>query len=84
MQRFLLILLISLSIGSNLQLLAQCTPPSADNCQDANVLCSLDEVNGYSCSNPNYSNPTGCSPLCPSGGGAHNTACGRLCAMEEM
>ncbi len=74
MQRFLLILLISLTIGSNVQLLAQCTPPSADNCQDANVLCSLDEVNGYSCSNPNYSNPTGCSPLCPSGGGAHNTA----------
>ncbi len=54
--------------------IAQCTPPSADNCEDANVLCSLDELNGYSCLNPNYSNPTGCSPLCPSGGGAHNTA----------
>lgn len=53
---------------------AQCTPPSVDNCEDANVLCSLDELNGYSCLNPNYSNPTGCSPLCPSGGGAHNTA----------
>ncbi|MBK9717294.1 MAG: T9SS type A sorting domain-containing protein [Saprospiraceae bacterium] len=52
---------------------SQCTPPSADNCEDANVLCSLDELNGYTCSNPNYSNPTGCSPLCPSGGGAHNT-----------
>lgn len=56
------------------QSIAQCTPPSADYCEGANLLCSLDELNGYSCSNPNYSNPTGCSPLCPSGGGAHNTA----------
>ncbi|MBK8406289.1 MAG: hypothetical protein IPL25_20190 [Saprospiraceae bacterium] len=51
----------------------QCTPPSADECEDANLLCSLDEVNGYTCQNTTYSNPTGCSPLCPSGGGAHNT-----------
>ncbi|HMZ40827.1 MAG TPA: hypothetical protein PK099_11050 [Saprospiraceae bacterium] len=56
------------------QLNAQCTPASADNCEDANVLCSLDEVNGYTCQNPDYSNPTGCTPLCPSGGGAHNTS----------
>lgn len=53
---------------------SQCVPPSTDNCEDANVLCSLSEVNGYSCQNPDYSNPTGCSPLCPTGGGAHNTS----------
>ncbi|NOT37256.1 MAG: T9SS type A sorting domain-containing protein [Saprospiraceae bacterium] len=52
----------------------QCTPASADNCEDANVLCSLDEVNGYTCSNIDYSNPTGCSPLCPSGGVLNNTS----------
>lgn len=54
--------------------IAQCTPPWADNCEDANVLCSLDELNGYSCSSLKYSNPTGCSPICPQGGGPHNTA----------
>lgn len=52
---------------------SQCTPPSADNCEDANVICSLNELDGYTCQNTDYSNPTGCSPLCPSGGGAHNT-----------
>ncbi|HRG33779.1 MAG TPA: hypothetical protein PLN76_10925 [Saprospiraceae bacterium] len=51
----------------------QCTPPSADVCEKAIAFCSLDELNGYSCQNTNYSNPTGCTPLCPSGGGAHNT-----------
>ncbi len=74
MNRLLQLLLIGLLGITATQISAQCTPPSADNCEDANVLCSLDEVNGYTCSNPNYSNPTGCSPLCPSGGGAHNTA----------
>ncbi|MCC6844118.1 MAG: T9SS type A sorting domain-containing protein [Saprospiraceae bacterium] len=53
---------------------SQCVPPSADNCNEANVLCSLDEVNGYSCRNPSYSNPTGCSPLCPSGGTSYNAS----------
>ena len=56
------------------RIVAQCTPPAADLCEDANVLCSLSEVNGYCCSNPDYSNPTGCSPLCPSGGAPHNTS----------
>jgi uncharacterized repeat protein (TIGR01451 family) len=63
-----------LSIYTGQTAIAQCSPPSADNCKDANVLCSLDELNGYSCSNPVYSNPTGCTPLCPGGGASHNTA----------
>ncbi|MBL0237586.1 MAG: hypothetical protein IPQ02_13490 [Saprospiraceae bacterium] len=54
--------------------LAQCIPASADICKNANVLCSLDELNGYSCSNPAYSNPTGCTPLCPRGGASQNNA----------
>lgn len=68
---FIFFLLI---FNSPVFVLAQCMPPSADNCEDANVFCSLDELNGYSCSNPAYSNPTGCSPLCPSGGSAFNTS----------
>jgi uncharacterized repeat protein (TIGR01451 family) len=63
-----------LSIYTIPNTLAQCIPASADICKDANVLCSLDELNGYTCSNLNYSNPTGCSPLCPSGGSTQNTA----------
>ncbi|MBK6573527.1 MAG: hypothetical protein IPG21_13820 [Saprospiraceae bacterium] len=54
-------------------IISQCFPPSADKCEDAKLICSLDELNGYTCQNPNYSNPTGCIPLCPTGGGAHNT-----------
>ncbi|MEP7196874.1 MAG: hypothetical protein ABI851_10155, partial [Saprospiraceae bacterium] len=55
------------------QLFSQCTPASADNCEDANVLCSLTEVNGYTCKNTDYNNPTGCAPLCPNGYAAQNT-----------
>ncbi|MEP7196827.1 MAG: T9SS type A sorting domain-containing protein [Saprospiraceae bacterium] len=64
--KLLLLFLVSLSIS---KLSAKCTPASADKCQDANVLCSLNEINGYSCQNADYSNPTGCTPLCPNGGG---------------
>jgi len=67
-------LFLLLSIYTIPNTLAQCIPASADICKDANVLCSLDELNGYSCSNPVYSNPTGCTPLCPGGGASHNTA----------
>ncbi|MBK9995142.1 MAG: hypothetical protein IPP01_14470 [Saprospiraceae bacterium] len=47
-----------------------CTPASADRCEDSNVLCSLDEVNGYTCQNVDYSNPTACvggGTDCPNG-----------------
>ncbi len=74
MKRVLLAFFFLISAIGYQSLWAQCTPAAADNCEDANVLCSLDEVNGYTCKNPDYSNPTGCSPLCPTGGGAHNTA----------
>ncbi|MBK9272564.1 MAG: gliding motility-associated C-terminal domain-containing protein [Saprospiraceae bacterium] len=73
MKNWLIAFLMVLSTSFNYFLDAQCTPPSADECEDASVLCSLSEVNGYCCQNTNYSNPTGCSPLCPSGGAPHNT-----------
>jgi len=56
-----------------LKLNAQCTPARADSCHLANVLCSLSEINGYCCSNPNYSNPTACFPLCPNDTLSQNT-----------
>ncbi len=74
MKRILFFFLVTFSFSIFNQVYSQCTPASADNCEDANVLCSLDEVNGYTCMNTDYSNPTGCSPLCPNGGGAHNTS----------
>jgi len=62
-------------------LLGQCVPPATDECSAANVLCSLDEVNGYSCQNTSdiHSDlyPCGANLLCPSAGGAyvpHNTS----------
>ncbi len=64
--------LIFISILAS-KLNAQCTPPVAEYCDSADVLCSLSEINGYCCANIEYYNPTGCSPLCPSGGGPHNT-----------
>lgn len=74
MPRFLYLTSILILLLVSKTCYSQCTPASADNCDEANVLCSLNELNDYTCSNTEYSNPTGCSPLCPSGGGAHNTS----------
>lgn len=52
---------------------SQCTPPMAETCEEASVICSLDELNGYSCNNPS-SIPSPCSPLCSGGGVGHNTS----------
>ncbi|NOT37861.1 MAG: hypothetical protein HOP11_10830 [Saprospiraceae bacterium] len=70
-QLFIVIMFFSGGFG---RIKAQCIPASADVCEEAKVLCSRDEMNGYTCRNINYSNPTGCSPLCPSGGAPHNTS----------
>ncbi len=51
---------------------SQCTPPMAELCEVANVLCSLDELNGYACQN-NSTIPSPCLPLCSQGGVGHNT-----------
>ncbi len=50
-----------------------CNPPGADDCESSNVLCSLDELDGYQCSNPDSDNPTGSTPLCLGVGKPHNT-----------
>ncbi|MFN8280109.1 MAG: T9SS type A sorting domain-containing protein [Saprospiraceae bacterium] len=53
---------------ATLRLSAQCTPASANRCENVNVLCNVNELNGYHCTSPDWPNPTGCTPLCPSGG----------------
>jgi hypothetical protein len=51
----------------------KCDPPAADSASGASVLCDIRSLNGFCCKNTDYSNPSGCSPLCPAGGGPHNT-----------
>ncbi|HRI01455.1 MAG TPA: gliding motility-associated C-terminal domain-containing protein [Saprospiraceae bacterium] len=76
-KKFLPLLMLFIAAVQN-SLTAQCTPPAVDNCADANVLCGLDEVNGYSCQNTSdiHSDlyPCGAGSLCSSGGGPHNTS----------
>lgn len=46
-------------------LIAQCLPFSGSNqCKDAKIFCSLDDLNGYQCSNPDNS-PVDCTPFYP-------------------
>lgn len=52
---------------------SQCSPPMAETCDEAFAICSLSELNGYSCNNPS-SVPSSCSPLCSNGGVGHNTS----------
>ena len=63
-----------MSLSRTVVVYGQCVPPYADVCEDANVLCSLTEMNGYMCQNTTASNPTGPTPLCPTGGAPHNTS----------
>ncbi|MFZ1422196.1 MAG: hypothetical protein WAS55_00110 [Saprospiraceae bacterium] len=51
----------------------QCTPPMSETCQGASVLCSLTELNGYTCNNSStIASP--CNPLCSQGGISSNTS----------
>lgn len=69
-----LILCLSLIfIVSNVGVYAQCTPASATHCDSTLVLCSLDELSGYTCSNTSESNPTACLP-CNGKGKADNSS----------
>ncbi|MBK8736558.1 MAG: T9SS type A sorting domain-containing protein [Saprospiraceae bacterium] len=66
------LLLVVLNLLS-LRIFSQCTPSAADECQYANVFCSLDELSGYTCSNTTASNPTACLP-CNGQGAPHNSS----------
>ncbi len=58
---------------SSVQLNGQCNPALAQTCSSVPLLCSLDELNGLSCSNAGTL-PSSCSPICSQGGAAENTA----------
>ncbi len=51
---------------------SQCVPEAADACDGALVLCSLDELNGFRCTNSSLINPTACLPC--NGTGALNNS----------
>ncbi len=73
MYRILLTFLCFIGLVETQWVFSQCTPPMAETCDEASVLCSLDEVNGYACNNPSTI-PSPCSPLCSQGGVGHNTS----------
>ena len=66
------ILFFALIFSINHFLVSQCTPASETACEDAKVLCSLTELNGFTCRLSSASNTTGCMPICPSGGSPEN------------
>lgn len=66
------ILFFTLFFSINHFLVSQCTPASETACEDAKVLCSLTELNGFTCRLSSASNTAGCMPICPSGGSPEN------------
>ncbi|MFZ1255382.1 MAG: hypothetical protein WAR77_03475 [Saprospiraceae bacterium] len=54
-------------------LMAQCSPPMSQTCSNANILCSLDEIDGLTCSSSSTI-PSSCSPICSQGGQSENTS----------
>ncbi len=69
--KLIFIVSVSMSIPSGIQ--AQCNPPYSENCESANVLCSLEELNGYTCTNSSGMSSS-CNPLCSQGGMGNNTS----------
>ena len=66
--KIIFIVVIFLCFGiSNVN--SQCVPASSDNCWSAEsqVLCTLNELNGYTCTTPSAYNPTACLPCNGSG-----------------
>lgn len=68
----IVLFLLSFFINSS-QLMAQCTPTMSQVCDSVQVLCSLDELNGYTCNNSSLV-PGQCTPLCSQGGLVDNTS----------
>lgn len=71
LQRFLFIFIFS-SLALNV--FGQCNSiPAAYNCEDAPILCNLNDLDGYCTTLPDFPNPTGPNPLCSNGGVPNNT-----------
>ena len=53
---------------------AQCNSvPAGLTCEEAPVLCDLNDLDGYCTTLPDFPNPTGPNPLCSNGGVSNNT-----------
>lgn len=63
---------VMLVFYSGSEVWSQCVPEPALECEDAPVFCTLNELDGFRCSNPQIANPSGPSPLCPEGGIPNN------------
>lgn len=56
------------------RLSAQCNSvPAGLTCEEAPVLCDLNDLDGYCTTLPDFPNPTGPNPLCSNGGVSNNT-----------
>ncbi|MBL0236402.1 MAG: hypothetical protein IPQ02_07240 [Saprospiraceae bacterium] len=70
MKHFYCIILFGLLFTNTLK--AQCFIPGSEDCPTATLLMSPEELNGNWCSTYS-SKASGAIPLCPHGGGPHNT-----------
>ncbi|MBK7466663.1 MAG: hypothetical protein IPJ43_07520 [Saprospiraceae bacterium] len=68
MKKIILILLIATLTDVEI-MLSQCVPAALDDCYgvESPILCTLNELNGYSCTTPTIQNPTACLPCNGSG-----------------
>ncbi len=68
MKKLILILLIA-TLTDVETMLSQCVPAALDDCYgvESPILCTLNELNGYSCTTPTIQNPTACLPCNGSG-----------------
>lgn len=68
MKNLILILLIA-TLTDVETMLSQCVPAALDDCYgvESPILCTLNELNGYSCTTPTIQNPTACLPCNGSG-----------------
>jgi len=71
-QLYLTAWMLFLSIAGLSKLAAQCSPAMGTTCANAPFFCSLEEIDGYTCSNTSTT-PSSCSPICSQGGQAENT-----------
>ena len=64
--------MLFLSMTGLNELVAQCSPAMGTTCANAPFFCSLEEIDGYVCSNTSTT-PSYCSPICSQGGQGENT-----------
>lgn len=49
------------------------TPPASLDCENAPILCTISDLDGYCTTLPDFPNPTGPNPICSNGGVPNNT-----------